>query len=130
MSVSALFGIVFAAPIVKMFRDDPAVIYIGITALRIQCIALFFMPFSLCGNMLFQSIGQSGKATFLSMIRSGLVFIPVLWILSYLIGLFGIQTSQTIADGIAAAITIPMVVRFLRRMPEDGEEFSNKSGFL
>ena len=130
MSVSALFGIVFAAPIVKMFRDDPAVISIGITALRIQCIALFFMPFSLCGNMLFQSIGQSGKATFLSMIRSGLVFIPVLWILSYLIGLFGIQTSQTIADGIAAAITIPMVVRFLRRMPEDGEEFSNKSGFL
>ena len=130
MSVSALFGIVFAAPIVKMFRDDPAVISIGITALRIECIALFFMPFSLCGNMLFQSIGQSGKATFLSMIRSGLVFIPVLWILSYLIGLFGIQTSQTIADGIAAAITIPMVVRFLRRMPEDGEEFSNKSGFL
>lgn len=52
------------------------------------------------------------------------------WILSHLIGLFGIQTSQTIADGIAAAITIPMVVRFLRRMPEDGMDFSNKSGFL
>lgn len=88
------------------------------------------MPFSLCGNMLFQSIGQSGKATFLSIIRSGLVFIPVLWILSHLIGLFGIQMSQTIADGIAAAITIPMVVKFLRRMPEDGMDFSNKSGFL
>ena len=77
--------------------------------------------------MLFQSIGKSGKATFLSMIRSGLVFIPVLWILSHLIGLFGIQMSQTLADGIAAAITIPMVVKFLRRMPEDGGDFSNSS---
>ena len=102
-----------------MFRDDPAVISIGVTALRIQCFALFCMPFSLCGNMMFQSIGQSGKATFLSMIRSGLVFIPVLWILSQTIGLLGIQMSQTIADAVAAAITIPMVVKFFRAMPED-----------
>ena len=64
MSVSALFGIVFAAPIVKMFRDDPAVISIGIPALRIQCIALFFMPFSLCGNMLFQSMDRVEKQLF------------------------------------------------------------------
>ena len=119
MSISALIGIVFSAPIVRMFRDDPAVISIGVTALRIQCFALFCMPFSLCGNMMFQSIGQSGKATFLSMIRSGLVFIPVLWILSQTIGLLGIQMSQTIADAVAAAITIPMVVKFFRAMPED-----------
>lgn len=122
MSISALIGIVFSAPIVRMFRDDPAVISIGVTALRIQCFALFCMPFSLCGNMMFQSIGQSGKATFLSMIRSGLVFIPVLWILSQTIGLLGIQMSQTIADAVAAAITIPMVVKFFRAMPEDAAD--------
>ena len=122
MSISALIGIVFSAPIVRMFRDDPTVISIGVTALRIQCFALFCMPFSLCGNMMFQSIGQSGKATFLSMIRSGLVFIPVLWILSQTIGLLGIQMSQTIADAVAAAITIPMVVKFFRAMPEDAAD--------
>ena len=119
MSLSALIGIGFSSFIVKMFRDDPAVISIGTTALRIQCFALFFMPFSLCGNMMFQSIGRSGKATFLSMIRSGLVFIPVLWILSHTLGLLGIQMAQTIADVIAAAITLPMVVQFFRTMPED-----------
>ena len=119
---SRVIGIVFSAPIVRMFRDDPAVISIGVTALRIQCFALFCMPFSLCGNMMFQSIGQSGKATFLSMIRSGLVFIPVLWILSQTIGLLGIQMSQTIADAVAAAITIPMVVQFFRAMPEDAAD--------
>ena len=119
MSISALIGIGFSSFIVKLFRDDPSVISIGTTALRIQCLALFCMPFSLCGNMMFQSIGFSGKATFLSMIRSGLVFIPVLWILSHTLGLLGIQMAQTIADFIAAAITIPMVVRFFRGMSED-----------
>ena len=44
MSISALVGIVFAAPIVRIFRDDPAVITIGITALRIQCFALAVSP--------------------------------------------------------------------------------------
>lgn len=122
LSVSAVIGIVFSGSIVRLFRDDPEVILIGTRALRFQCFALFFMPISLCGNMMFQSIGQSGKATFLAMIRSGLVFIPVLWILSRQFGLFGIQISQTVADIISAAITLPMVVKFFKTMPKDSIE--------
>ena len=119
MSISAFIGITCSAHIVRMFRDDPAVLAIGIPALRIQCFALFFMPLSLYGNMLFQSIGKSGRATFLSMIRSGLVFIPVLWLMNTILGLTGIQISQTISDVISAAITLPMVVKFFKTMPKD-----------
>ena len=71
---------------------------------------------------MFQSIGQSGKASFLALIRSGLVFIPVLWLLSSLFGLSGIQCAQTVADVISAGITLPLVVRFFRGLPEDGRE--------
>ena len=119
MSISAFIGITCSAPIVRMFRDDPAVLAIGIPALRIQCIALFFMPLSLYGNMLFQSIGKNGRATFLSMIRSGLIFIPVLCIMNTILGLTGIQISQTISDIISASITLPMVVKFFKTMPKD-----------
>lgn len=119
MSISAFIGITCSAHIVRMFRDDPAVLAIGIPALRIQCFALFFMPLSLYGNMLFQSIGKSGRATFLSMIRSGLVFIPVLWLMNTILGLTGIQISQTISDVISATIALPMVVKFFKTMPKD-----------
>ena len=118
MSISAFIGITCSAPIVRMFRDDPAVLAIGIPALRIQCIALFFMPLSLYGNMLFQSIGKNGRATFLSMIRSGLIFIPVLWLMNTILDLL-IQISQTISDIISAAITLPMVIKFFKTMPKD-----------
>jgi Na+-driven multidrug efflux pump len=119
MCVSAFLGVVFAREIISWFRDDPEVIRIGTLALRLNCISLFCMPSSLCGNMLFQSIGKSGRATLLSTIRSGLVYIPVLVVLSYLIGLMGIQSAQPIADIISAAITLPMVVSFFRTLPED-----------
>lgn len=122
MSVSAILGITGASSIVSAFRDDAQVIAIGTRALRIHCFSLFFMPMSLCGNMMFQSIGQSGKASFLALIRSGLVFIPVLWLLSSLFGLSGIQCAQTVADVISAGITLPLVVRFLGGLPEDGRE--------
>ncbi len=117
MCLSAFLGIMFAHPIISLFRDDPEVILIGTLALRINCLSLFFMPLSLCGNMLFQSIGESKKATFLSSIRSGLVYIPILFLLSRTIGLLGIQCSQAIADMVSAAITLPMVCMFFKQLP-------------
>ena len=124
LSISAVAGFFCSGWIVALFRDDPEVIRVGVRALRAQCLSLFFLPISLCGNMLFQSIGRSGMATFLSMIRSGIVFIPILWIFSHVFGLLGIQISQVTADIISAAITLPFVVSFFRSMPEDSAENS------
>ena len=119
MCVAASVGFLFAEPIIRIFRDDAAVIAIGTRALRLQCISLLFLPVSLGGNMLFQSIGKSGCATFLASIRSDLIFIPVLLIFSRYMGLLGIEMSQMAADMISAAITLPMVIRFLSGLPED-----------
>lgn len=117
---AAVIGFLFAGRIILIFRDDPDVISIGTLALRANCLSLILMPVSLCGNMLFQSIGKSGRATLLSSIRSGLVFIPALLILSRVFGLFGIQIAQPLSDFISAAITMPMVLSFFGTLPEDG----------
>ncbi len=119
MIVTATIGLTCSGTIIAAFRDDPDVITIGVVALRAQCLSLFLMPMSLCGNMLFQSIGKSVPATFLSSIRSGVVFIPALLILSRCLGLFGIQISQVVADAVSAMVTVPMVVRFFRGLPEE-----------
>ncbi len=121
MCVSALVGVTFAHTIISWFRDDPEVIRIGTLALRANGVSLFCMPVSLCGNMLFQSIGKSGRATFLSSIRSGLVYIPVLYLLSRSVGLLGIQIAQPIADVISAVVTLPMACSFFHTLPADGE---------
>ena len=112
----SLVAWIFASDLVGIFRDDPAVIAIGVPALHYQLLTMIVIPVSFCGNMLFQSTGMSGRALFLSCLRSGLCYIPVLLIVVPMFGLFGIQIAQPIADVIAAAITLPFFLRFLRSM--------------
>jgi len=101
-----------AKPIITAFRDDPAVIKIGVTMLRLQCISLVCQPYTTCANMMFQSIGKTSRATLLATTRNGLYMIPAILILSRLFGLTGILLSQPIAD-IASLITaIPLVTVF------------------
>lgn len=120
LGVLAVLCMLFSGSLIGLFRNDPEVIRIGTFALRAQLISLFFLPFTVCSNMLLQSTGQNGPATFLSTLRSGLCFIPVLLLLSHFFGLTGIVVSQTVSDILTFFITIPFPIRFLHSLPPDG----------
>jgi Na+-driven multidrug efflux pump len=119
MCVAAVCGVVFARPLITVFRDDPEVIAIGTKALRLQSITMVFLPVSLCGNMLFQSVGKGGRGTILASLRSGVLFIPAILLLSHWLGILGIQIAQPIADILAALVTIPFVAHFFARLPQE-----------
>lgn len=116
-----IVGLVFAPAVVAGFRDDPKVIEYGVFAMRAHCIGLIFVPFGVCNNMMFQSIGKKINATFLSVLRNGLYFIPVLIIMAKMTGIFGVQIAQPIADILTAATCIPFAIQFFKTLPEDGE---------
>lgn len=127
LGIFAIVGMIFSGGLIGIFRDDPTVIQIGTPALRYQLAALFFQPLSICSNMLFQSIGENKKATFLSMLRSGILFIPTILILTWTFGLFGVQVSQAIADVLAFVVTLPLVVSFLKKLPQDAPEIKKET---
>ncbi len=128
LGCAAVAGMFFTAELVGFFRDDPEVIAVGSVALIAQLIALFFQPLSICANMMFQSIGKNGVATFLSMLRSGLYFIPVILLLSRTMGLFGIEISQTVADILAFLTSVPLTMPFLRKLRNDAQEAESAAG--
>ena len=115
LGIAALAVFFNAGECIRVFRDDPEVITIGIPALRAQCIGLFFVPFQVCNNMMFQSIGYKFNATFLSSLRNGLFFIPVLIIASVVFGLKGIQVPQAVADVLTCLTCIPFTVSFFSK---------------
>lgn len=115
----AVVGMLLSSGLIGFFRDDPAVIEIGTFALRVQLLSLFFIPLTVCGNMMFQSVGANGKATFLSALRSGLCFIPFIVLLSALFGLTGVEIAQTVSDAATFIITVPFILYFFRTLPED-----------
>lgn len=111
-----LIGLRFSGDLVAIFRDDAEVIKIGTLALTAQFIGQIFQPIAVCTNMIYQSVGKSGIATLLSMLRSGLFFIPLLFILSSLYGLLGVQLSQAIADVLTTLIAVPFAVMFIKNL--------------
>ncbi len=122
LGIAAVACIFLSGHLIGIFRDDPTVIEIGTLALRVQLVVLFLHPLVICSNMLFQSIGENRKATFLSMLRSGIAFIPAILILSYFFGLLGVQIAQSVADVLAFFITLPLVIGFLRKLPNDEKQ--------
>ena len=67
-----------AETLIRLFRDDPEVTAVALPAFRYQCFAMLLQPVIVAGNMLFQSIGKSGRATFLACCRQGVFFIPLI----------------------------------------------------
>ena len=97
-SLLAVTCMLFSSMLVGIFRNDPEVISIGTFALRVQLCSLFSLPLSVCTNMLFQSVGENGPASFSFNDTFRAFFIPLIIILPKVIGLAGVEISQTISD--------------------------------
>lgn len=123
--VTAIVGFIWAPQIVALFRrDDMDVIRIGALALRMQCVAVPLMGFMMPSNMMVQTIGEAVKASILAMGRQFLFYLPLLFILEPVYGLFGIQLTQPLADLLSFGLTIPIVISVLRgfkELPKENE---------
>ena len=119
IAAAAVILCVFAEPLVGIFRDDPEVIRIGVRALRLQAVGQLAMAACMPSEMLFQSTGQRLFASLVSILRNGLLFIPLLLVLSSLRGLAGIQEAQPLSMILAVPVTIPFVVIFFRKIPKE-----------
>lgn len=110
---------ILAPQIISMFRKEELVVDIGSEALRIMCVFLLFLPVSVVATMLFQSVGKSISALILSCMQSGLIFIPLCAILPRFLGIMGIEISLPLAYFISATVSVPMLISFIRKLPQD-----------
>ena len=125
VGVLATFGFVFAPSIVSIFQKDPEVIAVGTPAMRYASVGLWFLPISVACNMLYQSIRKAAMASFMAIMRSGAVLIPVLLVTNAFWGLDGIIMSQGISDILTGIITLPFFIRFFKKTPSTAEAKEN-----
>ena len=116
--VSALAAIMFAfAPqVVTMFRKEAEIVEIGTIALRYLCVALMFMPTIMIANMVFQSVGKTGRAFFLACAQNGLFFIPLILLLPKFFGVTGIEIAQPVSNVVSAVVAVPFMLVFLKQL--------------
>ncbi|PJI18839.1 MATE family efflux transporter [Prevotella intermedia] len=108
--------IIFSGEVVSLFRDDSKVIAIGIPALRYQMIIFPACSFMMMANMMMQTCRKTIRANILAASRQGLFFIPLIFVLPYFYGLFGVEICQAVSDIISLIVTIPIVWSAFKEM--------------
>lgn len=116
-SVSVILFI-FARGVISLFSVDPDVLLWGTRALRAQCLMFSLNGFNIISNMMMQNIGRVGEASFLSLARQGLFFVPAAFLLEALFGLEGLIFAAPTADLIAFICALFLQRRVLKSLKD------------
>lgn len=117
VTVLAVPVLIFPEQIVLLFQKSENVVKIAAPALQYAMAGIMFMPLFIPINMTYQSIRKAGTASFLALLRSGLIFIPVLFAATALWQITGLQIAQPLSDVITGLINIPFLIHFFRTTP-------------
>ena len=104
----------FAGPQILTFMiDDPEVIRIGTTMIRIYMLGMVFVAFVLVSTTVFQSTGKSLGALILAISRQGIIFCTMLTILPRIFGYYGVLFSQPVSDCLTAVLGAFLMYKLL-----------------
>jgi putative MATE family efflux protein len=113
---------IFPSQILRIFSSDPDLLDLGKDAMRMLVIGLPLVGYQNIGTSLFQAIGKAKPAVFLAMSRQVLFLIPMVIILSRILGLTGVWISFPSADVVSFIVTIIMVTYEMRRLTHRHEQ--------
>ena len=116
LSVCAILGFIFSEPIIALFRDDPDVVAVGAVALDWQIISYPRVTTIVATNMMMQTIRKPVRANLVAAARSGLFFIPLIFILPHFFGLLGVEMCQAWSDVCAFSLSLPIAFSAFRDM--------------
>ncbi len=115
----AVLGGIFSKNLIAIFlENDATVISYGTIALHFQCVTFALNSWITVCNMMQQNLGKVFSASFLSMARQGILFIPLVYILPPLFGLYGLFLVQPIADLLTFLIAIPLQLHVIRQLKQ------------
>jgi len=112
----------FAPWFVRVFTDDPELLAMTTTAIRIVAIAVILVGAQLMWITALQGMGHGGQAAVLSMLRQLGFLIPLMALLSWRFGLNGIWAAVPVADMLAFLATLGWTLRVWRRTREQEEK--------
>lgn len=122
MSTACLFIVlfeVFAPQIIWIFIRDEATIAYGTNFLRIACLATPFMISNFQKIYCLQAMGKGKESLLLGVCRQGLLAIPILLILNYFVGLYGVVSAQLLSDGITFFIATLIYRKVYRSLQQE-----------
>lgn len=104
----------FAEPLVGLFIKNPQTVAYGASFLRLMVTAMPMM--SVCYPMIvqFQAMGKAGESLICSVLRKGVLDIPLLFVMDALVPLYGCMLVQPTVDSISLIVAL-LLYRRIRK---------------
>lgn len=115
LGVITLFIEIFAPKVVGIFSDNPELLTITVPAMRIMLSAMLLIGPSVMFITTFQGLSKGTMALILSLVRQFIFFLPLLYLLRYLLGLHGVWLSLPASDVLGFIVTFFIIYREYRK---------------
>ncbi len=121
VAYSALFWLAAMAlpgPLIRIFKDDPAIIQAGAPALRVYFSLFLFMSLQIAGQGVFVGLGKSKQAVFFSLLRKAVINAPLTVLLAMWMGVGGVFIAEAVSQLVGgAACFTTMYITVYRPLP-------------
>ena len=120
-----VFLMIFPEAITSLFTQDQAVLVETPPAMRWVFAATPIIAIQLIGAAYFQAIGKATPALLLTLLRQGLFFIPLIFILPHFYGELGVWIAFPVSDILATIVTAYFLHRevTLNLLPKESESY-------
>lgn len=112
--VCVLIYELFPGQLISLFIKDPATIATGIPFLRIMCVSTPLMAVAFIMMTALQATGRNRQSTILSVMRKGVLDIPLLFLFNALFPLIGLAFVQPVAEGLAMLAALYFFHKYFR----------------
>lgn len=102
---------IWTPEILRIFTRDPALIEVGVPAMRIMLSSMPLIGPSIMIVTTFQGLSKGKTALVLSLIRQFIVFVPLLFLFRYLFGLTGVWLCSPASDVLGIVISLAFIWR-------------------
>ena len=108
-----LMVVVFTRQFISIFTTDTQILKYGVPCMHIYFFGFFLMGLQASGQTVFTGLGKSKYAVFFSILRKGIIVIPLTLLLPLIFGVNGVFIAEPISNligGLACFITMYFTV--------------------
>jgi Na+-driven multidrug efflux pump len=120
LGASTLVIEIFAPQLVAIFSDNPELLAVTVPAMRIMLSTMLLIGPSVMFITAFQGLSKGTMALILSLVRQFIFFVPLLYLLHYLLGLNGVWLSLPASDVLSFMVTSLVIYREYRKQRKSG----------
>lgn len=114
-------SMLFASEIARIFTTDATLVEMAARGIRLNMLVFFIVGSQAVITTFFQCIGKVKVSIFLSLSRQLFLLLPMAYALPLWLGLDGVWYSMAASDFGSFAMTIPLLIWYIRKLKSNGK---------